>query len=243
MPLNNTYSILETLASSAADISVSNHMLSITGCPSMDFRSLTSTAWTAPVAETLQITTVTPTVANSTYYELTITQFVNGQYNVQKVFHTTPSSGATATTICDALRAQLATYSNIKITGSGTTTFIMTAQAGYPIFTAVSTGAGTLGVVTGTPGVHSVGTYADLVAAGVTTAVSGHTYYQVAFTYVKQHEGLLNGNLSTDTNVHTLYVYASASNFSAFNTRMGEVLNAYPSGGSTYPDHEILALA
>lgn len=240
--LNTNYSILETLQAAAADISLANHILAITGCPRFDYRTTSSTAWTAPVAETLQITTTTPTAANSTYYEITVTQLVDGTYVQQRLFHTTPSSGGTATTICNALRAQLTTYTNLAITGSGTTTFIMTAQAGSPIFTAVSTGNGTLAVVTGTPGVAAKGTYAALVAQGVTDAVAGHTYNQITFTYKNESDGTVNGNISTSVNQHVLYVYASATNFSDFNTRMLEVVASFPAGGSTYSDPEAIAL-
>lgn len=240
--LNVSYSILETLQASAADISLANHVLAITGCPSFDYRTTSATAWTAPVAETLQVTTTTPTAANSTYYELTVTQLVNGTLVQQILFHTTPASGGTATTICDAFRAQLVTYTGLRITGSGTTTFIMTAQTGSPIFTAVSTGNGTLAVVTGTAGVAAKGTYAALVAAGVSDAVSGHTYYQTTFTYKADAAGTVNGNIETSVNQHTLYVYASATNFAAFSTRMSEVLAAYVAGG-TDADPEAIAIA
>lgn len=136
--LRNTWSILSTIQATAADLSVANHQLSITGCPTVDTRTMQS--WgdglNSSLTEVPQITTVTFTAANSTTYQLSVTQFLPalGTRITVPLSYTTAVSGDTATTICNAFRAQLA-LSNLEITGSGTTTFVMTGNAGNPLFT------------------------------------------------------------------------------------------------------------
>lgn len=137
--LRNTWSILSTIQASAADLSVANHKLSITGCPTVDTRTMQS--WddglNSSLTEVAQITTVTPTAANSTTYTLYISQWVPslGKMVYGYLTHTTASSGDTATTICDAWRDQLEAQTQIKITGSGTSTLVLTGQTGSPLFT------------------------------------------------------------------------------------------------------------
>lgn len=222
--LRTTSSVLATLQAAAADISVSGHKLSITGVPTLDYRKIESmsTGFVASVAEVLQITTVTPTAANNTTFSLYLTQFVNGVWVTGYLTHTTDASGQTATDICNALRAQLLAQSTFKITGSGAATLILTAQAGYPIFLAQNISPSTTTVVTGTPGVKSRGTYADLVAAGVTGATAGATYSQIPITFVEL-EGSLMGNTESSQNKHTLYVQEGVANFAAFYKNYGSV--------------------
>jgi hypothetical protein len=324
--LITTSSVLSTLAASAGDISVSGHKVSITGCPTMDYRTIQSegTGFDASLLEQLQVSTVTPTGAANTTYSLYLTQYVRatGQWVNGYLTHTTDSTTFTATAICNAWRAQLAAQAGFKITGSGTATLILTAQAGSPIFTVTSiapssttittattitpvniasnttatpsvitfTGAHGLAVgnvitiasasesnlVSGTYRVATVpsgttatlysvngqtplggtstttatvtlapqrsrGAYVDLVAAGVTGGTVGGTYSQIPMTYLS-YDGTLMGNTESSQKKHTLYVLESATNFSAFSTRITEVYNAFPASGTTYPDPELLSM-
>lgn len=104
----------------------------------------------AYAAEVLRVITVTPTAANSTDYRLILSAekgqtFDNNLPNeTQTVFtHTTAASGATATTIADAFRTAINNHPfwSTRVVASGTTTLIITAKAGFPIF---SVGAGPL---------------------------------------------------------------------------------------------------
>lgn len=318
--LRNTYSVLSTIQATAADISVVEHVLSITGCPSMDYRRIENVGnkFVESLDENPQIRTVTFTAAASTLYQIAIQQFVKsaGKTFTEILSYTTAAAGDTANTICNAMRSQLASLSTIQITGSGTATLILTAKDGSPLFTITNispatttqatsmwtatvtaatnatpvvatvgavdasivvgstvtvTGGTTNTGVNGTFRVSAVtgttitlegsvgnGTYdassativgvaqvargqgADLIAAGVTTAVSGSRYSQVPFTYVNR-VGALMGNTESEVDTHTLYVLETATNYAAFSTRIGEVINAFVASGTT-SDPKLIAL-
>jgi hypothetical protein len=128
----------------------------------------------AYAAEVLRVITITPTAANSTDYRVTLSaekgqQFDNNLPNeVQTVFtHTTPLSGGTATTIGNAFRAAINShpYWSQRVIASGTTTLILTATAGNPIFSAA--GGPLLATVVTTAGSVQMGlTGAQLLATG-----------------------------------------------------------------------------
>jgi hypothetical protein len=78
---------------------------------------------------TAQVDTVTPTAVNSTEYNLVI----NG-----RAYVIVSDGSATATEICDAFRTKIAADPDCAVTGSGTTTLILTADvAGVPFVTQV----------------------------------------------------------------------------------------------------------
>jgi hypothetical protein len=128
----------------------------------------------AYAAEVLRVITITPTAANSTDYRITLSAekgqaFDNNLPNeIQTVFtHSTAATGATATTIGDAFRAAINNhpYWSTRVNVTGTTTIIITARAGFPIFSA---GVGQLmSLVVTTPGSPQFGqTGAQLLASG-----------------------------------------------------------------------------
>lgn len=242
--MQRTYSILSTIAASAADIVLDNHILSITGCPKMDFRKIKSVGpgYVVPVAETLGVQTVSNTGANSTAYKFVISQLVNGTSSPATVVvgTTSPASGSTTTTVSTSLKADINSRANLSVAATGTTTTIITAVTRSPIINV--TGVTGVTVVNTTAGVHSVGLYQDLVDIGVTGATAGKTYNQIEFIYEQDAAAPLNDMKVSSYKSHTLYVQSDATNFADFNTRMTEVLASFPSGGSTYPDHEALAL-
>lgn len=241
---NFTYSSLGTagtVQASAADAPVAGHILSITNAPQIDTRTIEKFSITAAVAEVLQVTTVTPTAANSSDFSLVITQMVNGVMQSVTLVANTPASGGTATTICNDWRSQLsANGSRIKITGSGTATFILTAQAGSPIFkvTVISTSSasGTISQSTGTAGVAAVGTYTVLTNQGITTIpalVSGQSYTQVVIQFRQPSINDPAGNVSSSRDTHTVLINEAATNFAALNTRLGEIKLGYGAGVTT----------
>jgi hypothetical protein len=235
--INNTYSFLGvggSVQAVAADIVLNNHILSITGCPSMDYRKINRTpGFVASVAEVLQVTEYTPVANNETTYSLVITQYVQsiGRLVQRTLTYVTPSAGATATSICDAFRAQLLTLTDLKLTGSGAATLILTAQTGAAVFTAQNIEPISSTISTTTPGVVSIGTYADLVADGIVGGAAGQVYSQITIDWTSVG-GETNGMPNYSNQRHTLYVNQAAINFAAFSTRLGEVVNALQVGGA-----------
>ncbi len=146
--LHNQYVLLSTIQATFADIVVSAHTLSITGCPPMDYRKIESMSVQASLVEIDQVTIVTPVAANSTTYAIYISQFqpADGATITATLTYTSNVSGDTATIICNALRASLLAQKNLQITGSGSSTLILTANAGSPIFTVTNLSGGNLSI-------------------------------------------------------------------------------------------------
>jgi hypothetical protein len=92
---------------------------------------------------TAQVSTLTPTAANSTSYSVSC--FVNGR---QYTFTTVSDSTATATEICDALRTLMAADATFtaQIVATGTTTLIMTSQFAGREFEVGSNGPGVISI-------------------------------------------------------------------------------------------------
>jgi hypothetical protein len=141
---------------------------------SISINGLKNGAFKAYAAEVLRVITITPTAANSTDYRITLSaekgqDFSNNLPNeVQTMFtHTTPLSGGTATTIGNAFRDAINNHPfwSQRVTVTGTTTIIITAKAGYPIFSAA--GGPLMATVVTTAGSPKMGASgADLVASG-----------------------------------------------------------------------------
>ncbi len=329
--LTTTTSVLNTIQASNADIVVSAGNLAITGCPTMNYNGILSMTLYGSLVGQPQVTTVTFTAANSTTYTLQITQFNKSVGRIISVplTYTTASTGDTATTISAAFRAQLLAQTGLQITGSGSSTFIMTANAGYELFTTTNIGPATTAIVTtmtlsttiasnttvtsanggtvltfsaphglvigsvitiasadeskivsgtyrvytvplsttatvgsldgstplgGTstttatvtyPAQYALGQGADLIAAGVTTAISGRTYDKAVFVY-KNYDGTLLGNTESSQHQHTLWSSETSSsntlttNFDDFHERLIEVQLAFVSEGTT-SDPELIA--
>jgi hypothetical protein len=142
----------------------------------------------AYAAEVARVITITPTAVASADYRITLSaekgqQFDNNLPNeVQTVFtHSNPASGGTATTISAAFIAaiNIHPYWSLRVTASGTATVILTAKAGFPIFSAAG-GANTATVVTTAGSVQMGLTGAQLLATGF--AFSADTGIPVAAT-------------------------------------------------------------
>jgi hypothetical protein len=177
----------------------------------------------AGAAEVLRVITVTPTAANSTDYRITLSA-EKGQVStnnlpneVQTVFVHTTAAGATATTIGDAFRAAINNhpYWSQRVAVTGTTTIIITAKAGFPIF---SVGIGQLmtQAVT-TAGSIAVGIGANLIASGLFPTVdegngipvSGQTYNVISYDYEVESRAALGGTVKEK---HIWYVNSAANN-------------------------------
>jgi hypothetical protein len=192
--------------------------------------NITSTPLQDYVAETLQVTTLTPAAyVAGNVYQFTIGQMINGVVNTVNVEYTAVS-GETVTQICDALRSIVTTLTaagQIQVTPSGGATLILTAVTGYPVF--VASTISNLTAVTGTPGVAAVGKGADLVAQGFQSIsevpVAGTNYDLVIINYGSE---VNDANTISRLQVNQLYIYykENGATAAAFRTALSTAL--YP---------------
>ena len=139
---------------------------------------------TVAVAEALQTSTVTFTAANNTTYTLRIQQWdaVNNVWISQVYTYTSLAAGDTATTIGNQFRTQINADSRIHVFAEGAATLILHAEAGYPVFQAVSIEPATTTVGLNATGNPAIGTTAALALKGIVVA-AGLSYTQIHLTY------------------------------------------------------------
>lgn len=182
---NNQYLVINDANVTASSWVLANGVITIAGQQVCKYKELRKASVTASANETLQVTTLTPVAANNSVYQIMIQQynFSTGTTYTAMYTYTTAASGDTATTIGDAFRSQINNDQNIKVAATGTTTLVLTAEAGYPVFTvSILQVGGGLTQVTGTPGVVAVGTTAALALQGITVPAS-KTYTTVHLEY------------------------------------------------------------
>jgi len=247
-----------TVTAAHADITVNNHILTIgattlaplPGRQQIDVRMIEKAALVTAVAETSAVWTITPTAAASQEFSILITQIINGTARQMVATAYSLASGSTATTICNDLRAQINANTTMKITATGTTTLILTAQSTYPIIASVSqvslgSTPGVFASITNTtPGVAARGTYAQLIAQGVdsTIIVAGQSYTNFRLLYRAASVNDPAGNVSQMRIGLNLYINAGATNYAALATRLGEIIDGFGAAVTT-ADPEFLALA
>ncbi len=247
-----------TVTAAHADITVNNHILTIgattlaplPGRQQIDVRMIEKAALVTAVAETSAVWTITPTAAASQEFSILITQIINGTARQMVATAYSLASGSTATTICNDLRAQINANTTMKITATGTTTLILTAQSTYPIIASVSqvslgSTPGVFASITNTtPGVAARGTYAQLIAQGVdsTIIVAGQSYTNFRLLYRAASVNDPAGNVSQMRIGLNLYINAGATNYAALATRLGEIIDGFGASVTT-ADPEFLALA
>jgi hypothetical protein len=222
----------------------------------MDVRLIEDMTITAAVAATAQVSTITPTNAASSEFSIQISMIVNGMAKQVVLSTVTAASGSSATTICDAWRAQIApliTSGQLDtITATGTSTLILTASTTVPIFTVTQVymgggnvngftpaiPSGVIGIVLTTPGVVPNGTYATLTAQGITTVpalVSGQSYSQIRIVYRQTSDSERAGDVAAARNVHTVLYNASATNHAALDTKLTRIIAGILAGGAADP--------
>lgn len=243
---NEQYIVLDTIQAAAADLSVANGVYKIgnplaTVCT---FKDIQSAKIQAPVAEVLQVTTLTPTNAANSTYSFYITQLDPTSGNMRNWFfsYTTPASGSSATTICDAFRTAINADTTIHIStnANGNPTAILTAEAGYPIFVVglVDLGGG-LTQSTGTAGVAAINTVAQLEALGF-EGLTGTTYTTVQLK-VNQRTGYLLTNRENQYQTWDILISQGATNRAALVTALTETLgNLVISGVTASIENEAL---
>jgi hypothetical protein len=256
MAILSSYSVLGEAtalnATAANDIVLNDHTLSITSCPSMDFRKIISTngGWLAPVAATLGVIYVKNSATASRTYTFLLQQDIPGQGTVSMNVSYTSLSSTTAGTITAALTAAISANPQFKVTLTKSTVtntddnLIITAKTGYPAIrvTNLSPVPTDLTVTVNTPYVISRGAYQDLINAGVAASAiaTGHTYYQIQFVFVDNSAGDWMQNQTV--RIHTLYVYSSATNFSGFSTLIANAIQGLNGSTGTFANPEILSV-
>jgi hypothetical protein len=238
-----TYSILETLQGTAGgDVELTNSVLQITGCPAIPYSGISrsiygTTTIVVTNAELAQVSTVTPTASSpavGTIYSITITQKLANGITVQvPLKYTVQATTDDATTVCNAWRLILA-KTNLEITASGTTTLILTADSGAPVFV-VSENSSSIAVGTGgTVGEYSVGVAnSSGVLNGKTGFVANNTYSTIPFVF--QNTDTVSGeDARIGVYKHTLYVDdGSGTNYTNFANALNWALEGVTGASGT----------
>ena len=243
---NQVYSSLGTggtVQAAAADAVLNNHILSLTNAPSFDTRTIESAKLVAASGETVGAITITPTLTASSDYSYVIGQYLNGVLKTVQISAITAASGASLGSLCNELRAQLAAMSSqLKVTlnAANSVTVVITAIAGNPIISvkqiSLTTTSGVSTVSAASSGANAVGTYAALIAAGVsatTPIISGQSYTQLVVTARSAGAAEVAGNVLSSRVVSVSLINEAATNFAALNTRLGEIINGFGAGVTT----------
>jgi hypothetical protein len=189
------------------------------GVPAFKTSSIDSVVITPYVAEVAQVSTVTvSTVSNNAVYSLSlICNDVNSGMITSVPLTVTSDSTASNTEIAAAFRDAINGMPELSVTATSSTTLVVTAKAGFPIFTlatsdtklSISTSAGTVGVGTGT---SLIGTYPSTAgyfnAGGFTAAasiVATNNYTQVLVSSTNGSSAVILINVgATAANVASL---------------------------------------
>lgn len=232
--VTNTYSVLNSFTG-AADAALDNHILSITGAPAMDFRKVELYKANASAAGTPGVYTVTPNGTVTGTHNLVISQFVKALGKVVTVtLQYTATAADTATTICNAWRAQLTAFASagLAVTASGTTTLILTTTAPNNFLNVVSSGTQAATVATTTTPGARVGNGADLLITpvgdllGTTNFVAANTYKSYEFTYGAVQEKSTAGENALQVSKHIVFANTGGANYAAFDTQLTTLVQA-----------------
>ena len=241
--MNTTIKTLSTVAALGADCSISNGFVYVTGLEPMLQKGIyANSSVVAPVTEVLQVTTGTPSVANSTLYGISIT-YTNKKTGIIEslTMEYTSDATATATEICDYFRGAINGMSEIlPIVATGTTTLILTAVAGnyssQAAFDVASYGVGAISFVTGTPAVIGVGKGIFLKNGNFYSAdlVDDSYYFQAVINYANFEPtgSAMNASNLVDRNV--LYVLSTATNVETLVGTYGTLTLALDGKSATY---------
>lgn len=132
----NTYNVLNSIAATAADFSLSAQNFSITGAPVIRYGDITSAGngFLYSLAATRARKSMAFTAANNTTYSFRVKQTVSGVDKNSLITYTSDSSG-TAAEIIAAFSAQLTALGfDITVTGSSSP-IILTGSSTNPLFT------------------------------------------------------------------------------------------------------------
>lgn len=189
--------VLNSVAALGADCTAINYNLSVAGVqiPSKGIRGSSVTPY---AAGTLSIWTITPTSANSTFFSVSV-QGLSSLDNRIKLWTAsfTSATSATATTICNQIRAAFRNYNDFPYTlnADANATVTITGIISNNIFT-VAAGVDSVGafasITNGTAAVQAYGGGALLIAgniqplAGDTQFISTNNYTTVVINYIDE---------------------------------------------------------
>ena len=191
--------VLNTVTTLGADVSVgSDGMVNFCGLVDFDASNVQRVIINTSVAEVQGVITVTPTAYDSTTYNFNIvgTSKATGVAKTMIVNYTS-GVGATATTICNALRTIINADSDFSVAATGTATLILTSAAGYNVDFTVG---GTSNSLTSVGGASSVTIYPNMLATNGTAGVSPVgtvSQLQSKYAYVSNANALGYTTLST----------------------------------------------
>lgn len=186
--------VLNTVTALGTDAYVgSNGFLNLQGSPAFKASSINSMTVTPYVAEVAQVSTVTiSTVTSNALYTMSLVcSDVNSGMVSSVPLTVTSDSTATNTEIAAAFAAAISSMPELSVTATSSTTLVVTAKPGFPIFTlvtsdaklSISTANGTVGVGTGTSLIAKYPSTAGYYNAGGFAAASAivatNTYTEV----------------------------------------------------------------
>jgi hypothetical protein len=228
---NQEIDILDTVQAAAADLTIVNSWFNIGNPLERKFTFDSCIAGKcfiqAPVTEVLQVTTLTPVADANTVYSIIIQQYdVANKSWITYTDTMTASSTDTAETICNYFRNNVNASGQLQITATGTTTCILTAVTGYPIFiVSITQVGGGFSQATGTAGVIAKNTQAALALQGIT--VTNASYSQVHVEYYSNNGDSLKGK-NTLHSVYDLYINQASANradlVTAFTQGLGNLI-------------------
>jgi hypothetical protein len=163
--------VLNTVTALGTDVRVdANGYLNLQGTPAFKTSSISEVVITPYVPEVAQVSTVTigSTPANALFSLSLICNDVNSGMITSVPFDITSDSSTSTTEIAAAFAAAINGMPELSVTATSTTTLVVTAKAGFPIFTLVSNDSKL--TVSSTAGVVGVGTGTSLIAQYPSTA-------------------------------------------------------------------------
>ncbi len=252
--------VLNTIAASAADLVVNNQTVYIGKSILGKYKNLVGGSTrkeTAITSETAGVVTVTPpgTVVNDVDYGFYLTQWnpsargASPKYVSSLISVHTPATGSlTATTLCNQFRNEYFALQNMfHVAATGTSTLILTADAGSPVIygsaTSLSSLSSPVTLAVSPIGIMKRGVPAAMEALGVPSdLITGAAYTLYSFE-TDDKVGVSNSMSVQQAGITYLWLLESATNYSTLITRLDEFVASFPSGGSTYSDPEIAAVA
>jgi hypothetical protein len=211
-------SVLNTVKDNAADFFVdADGFLNITGCPKIKAKTAKVNT-TAIVASTPAVNTVTFTAVNSYTYNFRVTGYdATNTLVTLTMAYTSPSSGATATTIATAIAARInaspiaAQFASVV----GGATLVLTGTSANPLISFQNFSADpNIAVVITTAGIEAQGLGSDLLLAyggfvGGSSIVAANSYTQHEITL---NPDIINaGQAAYETGLTTYIVLVNAS--------------------------------
>ena len=199
--------VLNTVTALGTDAYVdASGYLNLEGTPAFKASSISEVTITPYAAEVSQVATVTiGTVSNNAVYTLSlICRDVNSGMITSVPLSVTSDSTASNTEIAAAFAAAINSMPELSVTATSTTTLVVTAKAGFPIFTLTTTDAKmTVSDPYTTVGVVGTGSGASLIS----TYPSTSGYFNAG--------GFVNASKIVSTNTYTQVLVKSVNGDSA----------------------------